>query len=92
MPTETLPQTVADIRAAALSQRSEEVNKELVKKYKVIAKRQGQLDAHAKGFADKVKAFEDQVNAAENPEQIMAAIASHKFPASTINLTVRQDD
>lgn len=84
--------SVADIQAQAQAERGDEVKKELVKKYKVITKRQGQLAAHVASFDAKVKAFEDQVAAASNPEQIMAALSNHKFPASVINLNVRQDD
>lgn len=89
---DTVSTNLADIKAAAAALRNEEVTKELTKKYKVIAKRRNQLDAHVKGFEAKVTAFETQLNASENPEQIVAALAAHKFPASTINLSVSQDD
>lgn len=78
---------VNDIQAQAQNERSDEVKKELVKKYKVIAKRRGTLDAHRANFDTKVKAFEDAVAAAETPEAIMAALSNHKFPYHCVNLT-----
>lgn len=78
--------------AEALAQRDKEVRKELVKKYKVIGKRRGQLQAHTNAFEKKVAEFEKDVADAANPEQIMAVLATHKFPAKAICLSVSQDD
>lgn len=83
---------IDEIKAKALSERGEEVSKEMTKKYKVIAKRQGQLDAHVTSFAAKVRAFEDAVTAADTPEKVLGVLAAHKFPASTICLSVKQED
>lgn len=84
--TNTTPLSVADIQAQATAERNTEVQKELVKKYKVVAKRRGQIAANSANFEAKVKVFEDAVSAATNAEGIMAAIESHKFPACSTGL------
>lgn len=90
MPTNNL--NVNEIQTQASNERADEVKKELVKKYKVIAKRRGTLDAHLANFNAKVKKFEDDVAAAETPEQIMAALSTHKFPYHCINLQASRED
>jgi hypothetical protein len=75
------------VLAQAQTERQEEVKKELVKKYKVIAKRRGQLAANTAGFEAKVKAFDDAVASSESPEAIMAAIETHKFPECSTGLS-----
>lgn len=82
-----MPTSTSDIQAQALAERGEEVTKELVKKYKVIAQRRGALKAHVDSFEAKVKAFDDAVTASDNnPEAIMAALEAHKFPYNCVNL------
>lgn len=82
---------VNEIQQQALAERADEVKKELVKKYKVIAKRRGVLNAHTASFDAKVKAFEDAVAAADTPEAIMAAISAHKFPYHIVNLAANRE-
>lgn len=75
-----------EVLAQAATERQDEVKKELVKKYKVIAKRRGSLAANTANFEAKVKAFDDAVAAAQTPEDIMAAMEAHKFPECSTGL------
>lgn len=77
---------VSAIAATALSQRNDEVTKEVVKKLKVIAKRQAYIQNHLDGFNKKVAEFQTALEAAATPEAIMAVLEAHKFPASVTKL------
>lgn len=83
---------IEEVKAKALEERSTEVAKELTKKYKVLAKRQGQIDEFVAGWAKRVKEFEDAIVTADTPEKVLAVLAAHKFPANSIHFTPRQDD
>lgn len=96
MPTPTIDETNVDatltVEQQAVKERTAEVRKEVVKKTKVIMKRQGQLAAHTAAFNKKVDAYNTDMASATTPEQQMAVLAAHKFPASSICLSVSQDD
>lgn len=90
--TTSVDNSISAIVAEAKGLRDSEVRKELVKKYKVIAKRRGQLAAHSATFDKKVAEFEAAIAAATNPEQQMMAVEGFKFPAKSIHFTPAQDD
>lgn len=73
-----------------------DVAKDLVKKNKVIAKRQSQIDAYMNvlnkqveeykaAWNKKLADFENAVTGSTTPAEITAALNSFKFPASSIH-------
>ena len=99
MPTDntTAPTTaltdISSIQAAAAAQYEAKVVKELTTKMSVIAKRKSQLAA----FNDRMTAlfaeFETDLAAAgNNPAKVKEVLEAHKFPASVMHFTPRQDD
>lgn len=83
---------LSEVAATAQSEAVAEATKEVVKKLKVIAKRQGQVDAFANRFKKKVDAFQaDLTEAGDNTAAIMAALEAHKFPEGMLSKLFSND-
>ena len=81
---------VDEIKANALTKRTEEVTKAVTSKYKVIAERVAYIQAHLDAYNKKVAAFETDLANADSPEKIMAILEAHKFPRSSTGLASQQ--
>lgn len=87
-----MPIDMTAVKDAAQAGYEADVTKELTKKMKVIAKRQSQVDAFVAAWNEKVKEFNDAINAATTPAQISAVLEAHKFPAKVLHFTPSQED
>lgn len=76
--------TVATAMQTALAARANDANKELVKKLRIVAKRENELAAYTAKFNKNVADFTAAVDAAVTPEDVYAAIDNFKFPEHKI--------
>lgn len=87
-----MPIDMNAVRTEAATKYQESVAKELTKKLTVVTKRQSQIDAYVNAWNKRVKEFNDAIETAATPAEITEVLNAHKFPASSIAFTPRQDD